>query len=65
VTPTQLDEHLRRDHGRSVEEVGSPSARDLHRLEHLEHALGLIALDHVHPPEPARSPTAGAAVPLH
>jgi hypothetical protein len=43
-----LHDHLVDDHGRTFQElVGLPLAA-VHRFEHLEQALGLVSLDHVH-----------------
>ena len=43
-----LREHLLREHHRSPHELGPLTLSDVHRLEHVEDELGLLALDHVH-----------------
>jgi hypothetical protein len=67
VTPAELRDHLIHEHGRSPEVVDRVPAGDLHRLEHVEHALGLLVLDHHHDrqPEPAGTSTPGARAQLH
>lgn len=40
--------HLVHDHHRSPAEMGTVSLQAIHRLEHFDHELGLLALDHSH-----------------
>jgi hypothetical protein len=46
---TRLRGHLVDDHQRSALELGDVALLAIHRLEHLDDELGLLALDHVHP----------------
>jgi hypothetical protein len=44
-----LRDHLLHDHGRTEEEIAGLPLAELHRFEHVEHALGLHTLSHQHP----------------
>ena len=41
-------DHLMRHHRRSAREIDELPLEALHRFEHVEQAMGLIELDHVH-----------------
>jgi hypothetical protein len=44
----RLREHLLHEHGRSGRELDGLPLAGLHRLEHVEEAMGLITLTHRH-----------------
>jgi hypothetical protein len=49
-----LHAHLLHDHGRTGAELDGLPLAELHRLEHVEHAMGLHVLSHQHPAPLAR-----------
>jgi hypothetical protein len=53
MTGSRLQDHLLRDHGRTGPDIDGLPLADLHRLEHVEHGMGLITLTHRHAPDGA------------